>query len=94
MTTTEVSLLIAGIAAYVGFLAVVLALLTASKRADEAAEHHARVLSARNDRLPHPNGELRDGGFTAADVQFLQALDRRAAHEFTSLARRARPPAG
>ena len=70
MTTTEVILLIAGIAAYVGFLAFVLALLTAAKHADEAAEHHARVLSARNDSLPHPKGDLPDGGFTAADLQF------------------------
>ena len=72
MTTMAVSLLIGGIAVYVGFLAVVLALVTVAKRADEAAERHARVQGACNDRLAHSNGELRYGGFTAADdVQFV-----------------------
>ena len=61
-----VSLVLGGIAVYVGLLAFVLALLTTAERADEAAERQARVLGARDDRLAHPNGELRDGGFAAA----------------------------
>lgn len=81
MTATIVSLLVIGIAAYVGVLGFVLALLTVAKRADDAAEQHARVLSARDDGSRSPNGAWRDGGVTAADVQSLQAPDRREAHE-------------
>ena len=95
MTTMEVSPADRRHRGYVGFLAFVLALLTAANHADEAAERHARVLSARNDSARDTRtADSATAGSPLPTFQFPGARPAPAAHEFTSLACRAPPPAG
>ena len=47
MSTTTVILLLVGVMAYLGFVAIVLALLAAARHADQEAERCARVIAAR-----------------------------------------------
>ena len=54
MSTTTVILLVVGIAAYVGFVAFVLALLRIARHADEETEQRVRVLAARTRAVRTP----------------------------------------
>jgi hypothetical protein len=55
MSTTTVILLVVGIAAYLVFVAFVLALLMAARHADEETERNLRVVGARTQRFARPD---------------------------------------
>jgi hypothetical protein len=94
MSLLTVSLLVAG---YVALVAIVLAMLTTAKRADEAAAAQAadpKAADARNERArPAQAG---GGRFrpTDDDAEFLAERDQRASRELERVPRPRRPPRG
>ena len=74
--STTVTLIVVGIAAYIVFVAFVLALLTVARRAGEAADaeaeaevRHPHVPAPRTGRFTSREGELGHGETTAGDAE-------------------------
>ena len=71
--STTLTVLIAGIAGYLGLVAFVLALARGARIADEAAERHARSLRPRTERFSGLEGELRLRDCTPDDLDLWRA---------------------